>query len=147
MQASPWFIELLGRSPRWHPAAWLFGLMALALGVGWGMGMITGMVCTPDRRADTGRRLTQLRQGIELGRARAGGEAGCPEALAVATAAGSLSEAIDGWDRPVQIRCYGDTLVLRSQGLDVHDPFDDVVVVAPMAARATLAVSENELLR
>ncbi len=82
-----------------------------------------------------------------MARLGAGPHAGCPEALAAATLGGVLEHAVDGWDHPVQIRCYGDTLVLRSDAYDPADPFDDVVLVAPMLAQTSREVSLAEGLR
>jgi len=70
-----------------------------------------------------------------------------PEALGAATVGGILEHSMDGWNHPVQIRCYGDTLVLRSDAYDPADPFDDVVLVAPMAAQTSREVSITEGLR
>lgn len=144
MQASPWFLEVIGRSPRWHRTAWLVGLLALSLGLGWALAASTEGV---DRRDRTGRVLIHLRQSIQMARLGAGPHAGCPEALAAATVSGVLEHGIDGWNHPVQIRCYGDTLVLRSDAYDPADPFDDVVLVAPMAAQTSREVSLTEGLR
>ena len=146
MQASPWFLEVVGRAPRWHRTAWLVGLLALSLGLGLALAICAGDGCV-DRRDRTGRVLTHLRQSIQMARLGAGPHAGCPEALAAATLGGVLEHAIDGWDRPVQIRCYGDTLVLRSEAHDVETPFDDVVLVAPLAAQTSREISLTEGLR
>ena len=143
MQASPWFLEVVGRAPRWHRTAWLLGLMALSLGLGLALALYSGEGCV-DRRAQTGRVLIQLRQSIQMARLSAGAHAGCPEALAAATLGGVLEHGLDGWGRPVQIRCYGDTLVLRSDAYDPESPFDDVVLVAPLTAETSRAVSLTE---
>lgn len=146
MQASPWFFELVGRSPRWHRTAWLIGLLVLSLGVGWALATCVQGGCN-DKREDTGRALTHLQQGIQMARLSAGPNAGCPEALAAATVGGILEQAVDGWQRPVEIRCYGDTLVLRSHAHDLDDPYDDVVLVTPMPAQTSRAISLAEGLR
>ncbi len=146
MQASPWFLEVVGRAPRWHRSAWLVGLLALSLGLGLALAALT-TEGSMDRRDRTGRVLTHLRQSIQMARLGAGPHAGCPEALAAATLGGVLKHAMDGWDHPVQMRCYGDTLVLRSDAYDPENPFDDVVLIAPMAAQTSQEVSLTEGLR
>jgi hypothetical protein len=146
MQASPWFLELVSRAPRWNRAVWLGGLLVLSLSVGWILATSFER-SLPDRREESGRALVHLRQTIEMARLSAGANAGCPEALAAATLGGVLEQSFDGWDRPVEIRCYGDTLVLRSVGADPADPFDDVVLVQPMAALTSHEVSVSEGLR
>lgn len=146
MQASPWFLEVVGRTPRWHRSAWLVGLLALSLGLGLALAICTGDGCT-NHRDRTGRVLIQLRQSIQMARLSAGPHAGCPEALAAATFSGVLEHSADGWGHPVQIRCYGDTLVLRSTAYDLENPFDDVVLIAPMAAQTSREISIAEGLR
>ncbi|MBV1860849.1 MAG: hypothetical protein KUG77_20710 [Nannocystaceae bacterium] len=146
MQASPWFLEVVGRVPRWHRTAWLVGLLALSVGLGVALAMCAGDGCV-NRRERTGRMLNHLRQSIQLARLAAGPHAGCPEALAAATVAGVLEYGMDGWEQPVHIRCYGDTLVLRSDASDPATPFDDVVLVAPMAAQSSREVSLTDGVR
>jgi hypothetical protein len=146
MQASPWFFEVVGRAPRWHRTAWLIGLLVLSLGVGWALATCARGGCV-DKREETGRALTHLQQGIQMARLSAGSNAGCPEALAAATVGGILEQAVDAWQRPVEIRCYGDTLVLRSLAHDLDDPYDDVVLVTPMPAQSSRAISVAEGLR
>lgn len=146
MQPSPWFFEVIGRTPPWHRTAWLVGLLFLSLGLGWALAICTENGCE-DRRERTGRALIQLRQSIQMARLSGGPHAGCPEALAAATLGGVLEHGMDGWNRPVQIRCYGDTLVLRSHAYDPASPFDDVVLVAPMGAQTSREISVTEGLR
>ncbi len=146
MQASPWFLEVVGRAPRWHRTVWLAGLLLLSLGVGWAFALSVDDGCV-DKRDATGRVLVQMRQGIQMARLSAGPHAGCPEALAAATLGGVLDQGIDAWQRPVEIRCYGDTLVLRSHAHDLEDPFDDVVLVTPMPAQTSREISLAEGLR
>ena len=146
MQASPWFLEVVGRAPRWHRTVWLAGLLILSIGVGWALATCTQDACV-DKREASGRALIQLRQGIQMARLSAGPNAGCPEALAAATVGGVLEQGIDAWSRPIEIRCYGDTLVLRSLAHDPTDPFDDVVLVTPMPAQTSQEVSLAEGLR
>lgn len=146
MQASPWFLEIVGRTPRWHRTVWLVALLVLSLGVGWALAMCSQGDCV-DKRDATGRGLVQLRQNIQMARLSAGPHAGCPEALAAATLGGVLEQGIDAWSRPVEIRCFADTLVLRSLAGDAENPFDDVVLVTPMPAQTSHEVSHTEGLR
>jgi|GEM_PF-2336765 len=146
VQASPWFLEVVGRAPRWHRTAWLVGLLLLSLGVGWALATCVQGDCV-DKRQATGRVLVHLRRGIHMARLSAGPNAGCPEALAAATLGGILEQGQDAWGRPIEIRCFADTLVLRSQAHDLDDPFDDVVVVAPMPAQTSREISVAEGLR
>ncbi len=142
MQASPWFFEVVGRA-RWNRPVWLVGLLALSLAVGWALATCAsgGFV---DRRAETGRTLTQLQQGMQLALLSAGPDAGCPEALAAATVSGLLEHGMDAWGQPIEVRCYGDTLVLRAHAHDRDDPFDDVVMVGVLTPRASREVNLTE---
>ncbi len=76
--------------------------------------------------------LTQVLQAIELPQRASAGR--CVDGLGLATESGTLSTAIDGWGRPLEIRCFGETLVLRSHGADVEWELDDLVLVRPMRA-------------
>lgn len=125
---------------------WLAGLLILSLGVGWAWATAIDD-SRVDRRQQTGRALTHVRQSLEMARLTAGPNAGCPEALAAATIGGVLERAEDGWGQPLEIRCYGDTLVLRSIARDQLDPFDDVVLVWPLSAQTSREVSLAEGLR
>ena len=82
-----------------------------------------------------------------MARLSAGSDAGCPEALAAATVGGVLEDSIDAWGQPIEIRCYGDTLVLRSHAAAPSEPFDDVVLVAPMTASTSREASHADELR
>ncbi len=143
MQASPWFLEVVGRVPRWSRAVWLGALLALSVAVGWALATCASGECV-DRRAATGRTLTQLQQGMQMAWLSVGSDAGCPEALAAATVSGLLEHGADAWGQPVEVRCYGDTLVLRSHGHERDDPYDDIVLVSLLAPRGSRAVSLTE---
>lgn len=130
---APWFVDALAHVSRWPRGAWRVILCVAALGVGAGLASLwqarSGHDC-PNRWEQTRAELMLVEQTLQLSGVQAR-DPSCAGALAHATAAGRLHERKDGWGRPLQLRCLGETMVLRSTGPDLDDEWDDLVLVRP----------------